>query len=96
MRLARLLLVFCCAVSLIAVAQEKKPAAAPDKGKPAAADKQKKSAKPAGMPSMKPSPEIQKMAKSLVGSYTTKEMSVGKSGEAVQHGLGYRPSCAGH
>ncbi|MBZ5628880.1 MAG: DUF1579 domain-containing protein [Acidobacteriia bacterium] len=73
MRLARLLLVLCCAVSLIAVAQEKKPAA-PDKGKPAAADKQKKTAKPpAAMPAMKPSPEIQKMAKSLVGNYTTKE-----------------------
>jgi hypothetical protein len=73
MKLARLLLALCCAVSLIAVAQDKKPAAQ-DKGKPAAAEKQKKSAKPAaGMPSMKPSPEIQKLAKAVLGSYTTKE-----------------------
>ena len=74
MRLVRMLLVFCCAVSLLAVAQvkDKKPAAH-DKGKPAAADKDKKAAKPPAMPAMKPSPEIQKLAKAMVGSYTTKE-----------------------
>ena len=72
MKFIRMLFVFCIAVSLIAVAQEKKPAA-PEKGKPAAADKAKKSAKPAGMPSMKPSPEMRKLVKALLGNYTTKE-----------------------
>lgn len=66
MRFIRTLLVICCAASLLAMAQ--------DKGKPAAADKDKKAAKPpAAMPAMKPSPEIQKLAKAMLGSYTTKE-----------------------
>jgi hypothetical protein len=70
-----MLLVICCAVSLLAVAQDKdKKPAAHDKGKPAAESKDKDKAKPpSGMPSMKPSPEIQKLAKAMVGSYTTKE-----------------------
>ena len=66
MKFVRMLVLVACAISLLAMAQ--------DKGKPAAADKDKKAAKPpAAMPAMKPSPEIQKLAKSLVGSYTTKE-----------------------
>jgi hypothetical protein len=71
MKFVRLLCVFCIAISLMAVAQdkEKKPAG---KGKPAAQEKEKAKA-PAGMPAMKPSPEIQKLAKAMVGSYTTKE-----------------------
>ena len=71
MKFVRLLCVFCIAVSLLAIAQDKgkKPA---DKGKPAAQDKAK-AKPPAGMPAMKPSPEIQKLAKAMVGSYTTKE-----------------------
>ena len=87
MKPIRRLFVFCIAVSLIGVAQEKKPAA-PEKGKPATADKAKKAATPTGMPAMKPSPEIQKLAKLLVGAYTTKEtheagpfMPTGGSGE---------------
>jgi hypothetical protein len=68
-----MLLVICCAVSLLAVAQDKdKKPAAPGKGKPAA-ESQDKAKPPGGMPDMKPSPEIQKLAKAMVGSYTTKE-----------------------
>jgi hypothetical protein len=63
MKLIRMLLVFCVAFSLFATAQ--------DKGKPA--DKDKKAKAPSGMPSMKPSPEIQKLVKALLGNYTTKE-----------------------
>jgi hypothetical protein len=64
-----MLLVICCAVSLLAVAQEKK--SEQEKGKPAAT---KKDSKPAHeMHEMKPSPEIQKLAKAMVGRYTTKE-----------------------
>jgi hypothetical protein len=66
MKFARMLVLIACTVSLLAMAQ--------DKAKPAASGKDKKAAKPpAAMPAMKPSPEIQKLAKSLVGSYTTKE-----------------------
>lgn len=75
MKFARMLLLMACALSLLAMAQDKgKPAAAaPDKSKPAAAEKDKKAAKPAGMPAMKPAPEMQKLVKALVGTYTTKE-----------------------
>ena len=68
MKLARLLLIFCWALSLAAVAQEKQPASKPK----ANAEKQKKEAKP-GMPAMKPAPEMQKLSKMLAGTYTTKE-----------------------
>ena len=64
MRFARTLLLVLLVIPLLGVAQ--------DKAKPA--DKEKKSEKPvAGMPSMKPSPEIQKLARAMVGTYTTKE-----------------------
>jgi hypothetical protein len=64
-----MLLIICCAISLLAMAQEKK--SEPEKGKPATT---KKDAKPAHeMHEMKSPPEIQKLAKTLVGSYTTKE-----------------------
>jgi hypothetical protein len=64
MKFVRMLVLIACAVSLLAMAQ--------DKAKPA--DKEKTATKPpAAMPSMKPSPEIQKLAKAMVGSYTTKE-----------------------
>jgi hypothetical protein len=73
MRLVRILLVICCALSLLAAQDKDKTKAAPvqEKSKPAMT---KKDAKPAaGMPAMKPSPEIQKLAKTLVGTYNTKE-----------------------
>jgi hypothetical protein len=62
MKFMRMLLVVCVAFSLLAAAQ--------DKDKPAAKDKKSAAA---GMPSMKPSPEIQKLAKATLGSYSTKE-----------------------
>ena len=64
MRFIRILTVVCLAGCLMASAQ--------DKGKPAGKDKKPATAA-AGMPAMKPSPEIQKLAKAMVGNYTTKE-----------------------
>ncbi len=64
MKIFRMLFLICLAVSL--------PAAAQEKSKPAA--KEEKSAKAAAaMPAMKPAPEMQKLAKAMVGHYTTKE-----------------------
>jgi hypothetical protein len=62
MKLLRLLLLMCLSVSLLAVAQEKTAKKPADK-KPADASMQ--------MP--KPSPEIQKLAKTLAGNYSTTE-----------------------
>ncbi len=81
-------LAVCVAISTIGMAQEKAASGGKKAAKPAAPAEAKKAAQPAGPPVPKPSPEMQKLTKMMVGTWDTAEKMEPMMGMPASEGKG--------